>query len=124
GLDLGIVVRVVLREKRDRAPVQHLEAARRVGDALAGDQRNRAREDADADASRRRRPEAVRARKARADTDVGVSGEDHVEERPELGWVVLAVSVDADGDVIVVLRGVAKAGLHGTADAEVERESE
>ena len=34
-LDLGVVVRVVGREQLDRLAVQRLEAARRVGDALA-----------------------------------------------------------------------------------------
>ena len=36
--------------------------------------------------------------------------------------VVLAVAVDLDGHLVAVLAGVQVAGLHGTADAEVERQ--
>ena len=95
-LDLGIVVRIVGGEQLDRLAVQHLEAAGRVGHALAGEQRDGAREDADPDAPRRRRAIAVGAGEARADADVGLVREHDLDQRRQLGRVVLAVAVDAD----------------------------
>ncbi len=46
------------------------------------------------------------------------------EHGSELGRVVLAVAVDAHGEVVAALEGEAEAGLDGAADAEVEREPE
>src|SRR6185503_6987853 len=40
----------------------------------------------------------------------------------ELVDVVLAIAIDLDGELVAVLEGVAVAGLHGSTDAEVERE--
>ena len=45
-------------------------------------------------------------------------------DRAELRRVVLAVAVDAHGEVVAVLERVAEAGLHGAADPEVERQPE
>ena len=42
----------------------------------------------------------------------------------ELRRVVLAVAVDAHGELVALLPGVAEAGLDGAADAEVERQPE
>ena len=41
---------------------------------------------------------------------------------PQLGGIVLTVAVAADDDVVAALRGVLETCLHGTADAEVERQ--
>ena len=43
---------------------------------------------------------------------------------PSCDGIVLAVAVDAHGDVVVVLEREREAGLHGTADAEVERQAQ
>ena len=80
------------------------------------------RQDANADSTRRRRPVAVGAREARADADVGVARHHHVEQRAELGRIVLTVPVDPDRKLVALLRRVAEPGLHGSADPEVERQ--
>ena len=49
---------------------------------------------------------------------------DRLDDRGELRRIVLAVAVDADSEVEVVLERVAEAGLHGAADAEVERQAQ
>ena len=46
------------------------------------------------------------------------------EQLRDLGGVVLAVAVEADRELVAVLERVPEAGLHGAADAEVEREAE
>ena len=45
-----------------------------------------------------------------------------IEHAAELRRIVLAVAVDAHRDVVAVLEREAEAGLHGAADAEVERQ--
>jgi hypothetical protein len=47
-----------------------------------------------------------------------------VEQLCDVARVVLTVAVDLDRDVISVLQGEQVAGLHGAADAEVERQAE
>ena len=124
-LDLGVVVRVVAREQRDAAPVQRLEARRRVGDPLAGDARDDPGEQPDPDAPRPRRAVAAfLGGEARADGDVGLAAQHGLEDPRELRRIVLPVAVDADGEVEAVLEGEAEARLHGAADAEVERQPE
>ena len=124
-LDLGVVVRVVAGEQRDAAPVQRLEARGRVGDALPDDPRDDPGEQPDPDPPRSRRAVAAflrrrsasrrRCRPRRAAPARGSA---------RAARVVLPVAVDADGDVVAVLVREAEAGLHGAADAEVERQPE
>src|SRR5256885_912603 len=57
-----------------------------------------------------------------ANSDVGFAREHRLEDRAELLRVVLAVAVEAYGEVEAVLVGVAEAGLDGAADPEVERQ--
>src|SRR5207248_6521017 len=99
-----------------------LEAGRRVGDALADERGDRPGEDADPDPARPRRAVPRASGEARADGDVGLAGKHRLEDRSELPRVVLAVAVEAHGEIEVVLERVAEAGLDGSADPEVERE--
>ena len=64
------------------------------------------------------------AREARADRDVRVAGDHRLEQGAELARVVLAVAVDLDGDVEVMLGRILDARLNGGADAEVVRQAE
>ena len=50
--------------------------------------------------------------------------EHRLEDATELRRVVLAVAVDAHGDVVAVLEREPEARLHGAADAEVERQAQ
>ena len=126
-LDLGVVVRIVAGEQLDAAAAGHAQAGRRVGHALADDRREDGGEDADAHAARHGGSVAVPVggEEARA--------RDHVElrvvaqvpqQRVHAGGVVLAVAVDLHGGVVAALERVDVAGLHGAADAEVERVAE
>jgi hypothetical protein len=69
-----------------------------------------------------RRPIAAQPCEAGADDEVCVTGEKRREDHAQLPGVVLTVAVDLNGDVEAVGERVAVAGLHGAADAEVERE--
>ena len=70
-LDLGIVVRIVAGEERDRAAVVEPEARRRIGDALAQEQREQEGEEVDARAAADRRDVAGVGEEARAADHVG-----------------------------------------------------
>ena len=121
-LDLGVVVRVVGGEERDRAPVQRLEAGGRVGHALAHEQRDDPREEADADAARARRTLLCGRPAKREPTTMSASpASTGSTSRGDLARVVLAVAVEPHGELEAVLERVAEAGLHGAADPEVER---
>ena len=82
------------------------------------------REQADADPPRRRRAVAVAAGEARADAMSASPASTGASTFGSSAGIVLAVAVAADGELVAVLPGVAEAGLHGAADAEVERQPE
>ena len=75
----------------------------------------------DADAAGHRRAVRPLAREPGADDDVGVAGEDRLEQPVDLARVVLPVSVDLDREFAAAAPGPLDTGLHGAADAEVER---
>src|SRR5581483_12167355 len=107
-LHLRVVVRVVACEEGDAEPVERLEAGRGVGHALPDDARHDRREQPDAETARAGGPVAGRVRReARSDGDVGLPREDGRDETAELRRVVLAVAVDAYGEVVAVLEGEA-----------------
>ena len=59
---------------------------------------------------------------ARADDDVRLVPVEHGEQLRKLGRVVLPVAVEPDRELVAVLERELEAGLHGRADAEVERQ--
>ena len=122
-LDLGVVARVVLREERDRAPVQCLEPGGRVGHPLPGQHRDEAGEEDDPDPTRQRRPvRRVVVCEARARDDVRLARLQRGEQLAQLARIVLAVAVEAHRHVVTALEREAKAGLHRGADAQVVRQ--
>ena len=46
---------------------------------------------------------------------------DRRQELPELGCIVLAVPVEPHGDLVPLVARVPEAGLHSSADADVEQ---
>ena len=119
-LDLGEVVRVVAGEQLDAAAVGHPESRGRVGDRVAGDQRDEARRTSSgrsADAANR---VAGSFEEAAAPDHLGLAGVERLLELGQLRGVVLAVAVDLDGHLVAVEEGVAVARLDGAADPEVE----
>ena len=82
------------------------------------------REEADADPARDGRAIAAAPPGKREPTTMSASpASERRDDCGELLRVVLPVAVDADGEVEAVLERVAEAGLHGAADAEVERQA-
>jgi hypothetical protein len=122
GLDLRIVVRVVAREQRNRAPVGEPEAGRGIGHPLAHDQRQEPGEDPDASAPRGGRLVAGLLGEAGAEDEVHrVIRSERIGQALDLRGIVLTIPVHLDGEVVPVVVGVAVARLHCAADAEVER---
>jgi len=59
-----------------------------------------------------------------ADDQIAVGVNQLVDQPSHFARPMLAVAVDLDGDVVIVKVGVAVAGLHRAADAEVERQAD
>ena len=87
-------------------------------------ERRRAGEDAVAEVPVCRLLVAAVSEVARADGDVRLAVEHGRDQRREMRSVVLAVPVEAHGELEVVFQCVAKGGLHRAADAEVVRQRE
>src|SRR5207302_9432769 len=104
----GVVMWVVGCEQRNPLAVDGTEARRSVGDTLANDGRDDAREDSDPDSARRGGTVcSLRPGEARPDDEVGRPGEERLEDLRQLRRVVLPVAVDLGGDVVAALERVA-----------------
>src|SRR5207247_2895294 len=105
----------------DAAPVERLEARRRVRHALARQGGDQPREEDDPDPPGPGASVSVRpTEEPRADNDVRLVPVDHLEQPRELGGIVLTVAVEADGELVAVLQRELEAGLNGRPNAEVE----
>ena len=124
-LDLRVIVRVVAGEQLDPVAVGDSKAGGRIGDPPAGDQGDHAGEHVDAHAPGGRGAVAVAPGVEEARPRHHVHGRVRLQPRQQVldeTGVVLAVAVDLHGHLVAVLSGVQVAGLHGPADAEVERQ--
>jgi hypothetical protein len=50
---------------------------------------------------------------------IGLSVNDWGDQCLQPGWIMLAIGVNLDHDVIAIVDGIAKTRLHGAADAQV-----
>jgi glycosyltransferase involved in cell wall biosynthesis len=125
GLDrLQEAVRVVRGEEGEAASVQGPKRRARVGQGLPHDRGDDRREHAHPEPTETRGAVAPDAGEARADDDIRLPRDQWLENRAQLTWIVLSVTVDLHGDVVPVAERVAVAGLNRSADAEVERQSD
>ena len=118
---LQVAVRVVGGEHSDATTIDGPERRACVRQALTDDRGDDPREKPDPEAARQLRPVDTRSRESRADHNVRETVEDGAEDRRQLTGVVLAVAIDLDGDIEVVLVCVLVTGLDRAADAEIER---
>jgi hypothetical protein len=120
----GVVFGIPVGEGVDDALVGGAEAAGAVGDVFAGHGADEAAQDPAAEEAGDTLAVLAGFFKAGADDQVGVGVDEVVDEAKDFGGAVLAVAVNLDGDIVTVAGGVAVAGLHGPADAEVEGEAD
>src|SRR5204862_6410807 len=114
---------IVRGEEGDPASVDGAEAGRRVGDALADDGGDDAREQADADPPHPRRTEGAVGAEPRPDDEIGASVEHWLQDLRKLARVVLPVTVDLAREVVAAPECEAGAGLHRGARPDVERQA-
>jgi hypothetical protein len=120
GLRLGIIFGVPMRESVDDFFVGGAEAGGTVGDEQAAEHVEDGFEQPRAEAAHDRLVIMPGLEKARADDEVAIAAGEVIDEFDDFGRAVLSVAVDLDGDVVAVQCGVAVAGLHRAANAEVE----
>ena len=116
-----VLGRVVLGEERDRPSVGDTEPRGDVGEPGPRQAREHPGEQHHGPAARAAdHVGVVRLGEAGADHHVGAV--QPVDEVGQEAGIVLPVGVDLHGHVVAVAQGVAVAGPHGTAHAEVERQ--
>lgn len=126
GNGLGVLERIIFGEKFDDFTIGGTETRGGVVDAFAGKKLDDIREKMDAEAANLGRALnlGMLVDEVGADNEIGFAGRNGGDESVYIRWVVLAVGVELDGDVITVIVSVFVAGLDCPADTEVGDESD
>ena len=115
---------IVGGEQSDALPVDGAETRSRVGHLLTNDDRDNHREDLDPETAHEGRLVATPVSKARADAEIGLPGQNGLQNRRQLSRIVLAVAVHLHRDVVATFECESIAGLDRATDAEVEGQTQ
>ena len=112
-----------MREREDYPAVGGPESAGAVGEVHPDEHANDGTQDEAAEPADQALFVAGFHQESGTDDQVDLVFQQVFDEPSDLGRAMLAVPVHLDGNVVAVQGGVAVTGLHGPADAEVERQA-
>ncbi len=113
-----------MRKRLNHPAIDHAKTAGAIGDRQTAQHADQRAEDADAHRSADRLLVFPLAQKPRADDHVRIGGKQMIDQPAHFTGPVLPVAVDLHRYVIPVQRCIAITGLHRSADAQIERQTD
>ena len=122
-LRLGIILRIPVGEGQDHPPIGSAETAGAVGQVHSRQHPdNRAQRQA-AEPTHQRLLVPGFFQKSRADDQIGLAGNQVLDQTPDLGRAVLPIAVHLHRHIVPVQCGIPVTGLHRPSDTQVERQT-